>query len=90
MISKSIADKERRVLEFIKANPNLSSKDIHEGFQELGYAAIKRTLQKLLTENLLVPSGKGKATRYQVSPVFELLYPLDLEEYFKKEIDERV
>ncbi len=89
-MSKSIANKEKRVLEFVKANPDCSSKDIHEGFPELGYATIKRTLQKLLIENLLAPSGKGKATRYQISPAFELLYPLDLDEYFKKEIDERV
>lgn len=83
-------NKNNLVLKFIRLHPNLSSREIHEGLsEELGYATVKRILQKLLTENLLVTSGKGKGTRYGISPVFELLTPVNTEEYFKKEIDER-
>ena len=38
---------------------------------------------------LIVAIGKGKATRYEVSKGFNLLYPIDIKDYFKKEIDER-
>lgn len=79
------------ILEFIKANPLFSSKEIHTGLNiELGYATVKRILQKLVSENLIVTSGKGKGTKYQISQAYELLYPIDTEEYFKKEIDERI
>jgi hypothetical protein len=78
------------ILKFIIAYPSLSSKEIHEGpGKELGYATIKRILLKLISENLIIATGKGKSTRYLVSPAYELFRPVDLEEYFKKEIDER-
>jgi prophage maintenance system killer protein len=78
------------MLEFIKANPLLSSKEIHLGLNiELGYATVKRNLQKLISENLIITYGKGKGTKYQISQVYELLHPIDTAEYFKKEIDER-
>ena len=83
-------DKSSLILEFIKSNPFLSSKEIHVGLKvELGYATVKRILQKLITENLIIPSGKGKGTKYQISPAYELLHPIEAEVYFKKEIDER-
>lgn len=78
------------VLEFIGANPLLSSKEIHEGLSvNTGYATVKRTLQNLIGKQLVIPEGKGKGTRYRISPSYELLYPINLEAYFIKEIDER-
>lgn len=78
------------LLRYIDANPLLSSKEIHEGLDvQTGYATVKRTLQKLISESLVIPEGQGKSTRYRLSPVYELLYPVDLNAYFSKEIDER-
>jgi len=83
-------DKSSLILEFIKANPLLSSNEIYVGLElELGYATVKRTLQKLISENLIILSGRGKGTKYQLSQAYELLYPIEAEEYFQKEIDER-
>lgn len=85
-----LSDKDNLVLEFIKANPSLSSKEIHEGLDvRLGYATVKRTLQKLIAENLITAYGQGRGTRYQLSKSYGLLYPINLEDYFKKEIDNR-
>ncbi len=79
------------ILRFLRDNPNRSSKEIHEGLNsDLGYATVKRILQNLIAENLVVATGKGKATKYGISPAYELLLPIDVEEYFVKEIDERV
>lgn len=90
-MAKRTTDKSDQILGFIRANPDVSSKEIHEGLAgELAYATVKRVLQNLLKENLLGSTGKGKATRYHISPAYELLLPVDLDEYFKKEIDDRV
>jgi len=90
-MKKQAINKNELVLKFIKENPDKSSKEIHEGLTiDSGYATVKRVLQSLISENLIVFSGKGKATKYSISPAYELLRPIDLEEYFAKEIDERV
>jgi Fic family protein len=84
------SDTSKNILDFIKAKPSLSSKEIHDGLKpEVGYATVKRILAKLISENLVLPIGKGRGTKYVIDPAFELLYPIDVVEYFGKEIDER-
>ncbi len=46
-------------------------------------------LSKLIDENLLTKKGQGKSTKYLISPTYEILYPVDIEKYYEKEIDER-
>jgi fido (protein-threonine AMPylation protein) len=78
------------IIEYIKNNPRCSSKQIHEGIgQEWGYATVKRSIQVLLSENLIVTLGKGKGTKYEISRSYGLLIPIDPDNYFLKEIDER-
>ena len=89
-MAKLLTDKSSIILEYIRANPLCSSKEIHVGLEvELGYATVKRTLQKLISNNLISISGKGKGSKYHLSQAYELLYPIDTERYFQKEIDER-
>lgn len=89
-MAKQLIDKSDLILNFIKANSLLSSKEIYDGLDvKLSYASVKRILQKLITENLIVSKGEGKATKYQLSEAYELLYPIDINQYFEKEIDER-
>ncbi len=83
-------DKKYLILEFVKEHPSFSSKDIHNGLElEIGYATVKRILTKLISDNLIVPEGKGRARKYLVSPSYELFYPIDANLYFEKEIDDR-
>ncbi|MDQ2656802.1 MAG: Fic family protein [Bacteroidota bacterium] len=78
------------VLDFVQGHPDFSSKEIHTGLgTDAGYATLKRTLKDLVKKGHLATSGKGKSTRYKLSAGFEILAPVDLDEYFKKEIDER-
>lgn len=85
-----VDDKKKIILEFIKENPSLSSKEIHGGLEfEIGYATVKRILTKLISDNLILPEGKGKARKYIISPSYELFYPIDVKLYFGKEIDDR-
>jgi Fic family protein len=83
-------NRKSEIIEFIKINKEISSKAIFEGLStEISYATVKRILSKLIDENLIIANGKGKSTKYSLSPSFELLHPIDIDKYFEKEIDER-
>ena len=85
------ADNAAKLAEYIHANPSLSSKALHErAGLDIGYATVKRLLAQLVTQGLVETSGQGRGTRYLTGPSFKLFYPLDLDVYFFKEIDERV
>lgn len=78
------------VIEYIKNHPLQSSKEIYDNLGlEIGYATIKRILNQLISEKLISTKGKGKATKYVISPAYELLHSVDVESYFEKEQDER-
>lgn len=82
---------EQTILEIIKEKTSLSSKEIHSGIgTHISYATVKRTLTMLIARNLITPKGQGKASKYQLSNAYQLLHPIDPNEYFKQEIDERM
>jgi Fic family protein len=78
------------LIEYIKNHPLQSSREIYDNLGlEVGYATIKRVLNQLLSEKLISTKGKGKATKYVISPAYELLHSVNVESYFGKEQDER-
>lgn len=77
-----------QIIVFIKEHPSCSSNEVHQSL-EVSIATVKRMLSRLISEGLILAEGKLKGTKYFLSPSYELLYPVDVEEYFKKEIDER-
>jgi Fic family protein len=78
------------ILQYLQGNSSVSSKEIHEGLSiQIGYATVKRALQAMVSENLIRTTGQGKGTKYELSPAYFVLAPLDIEEYFLQEIDER-
>jgi Fic family protein len=80
----------QKIIDFIKKAGACSSKEVHDGIElSVSYATLKRILSKLINENFLSTVGQGKGTKYTISPVFELLEPIDMEKYYEKEIDER-
>ncbi len=83
-------DDKNLIIEYVKNNPNSSSKKIFEGIGEKkSLATVKRILSKLIQERLIISTGKGKSTRYNLSPEYKLFEPIDIEKYYEKEIDER-
>jgi Fic family protein len=85
-----IDKRELEIIELIKKNKEVSSREIFESLStSISYATVKRIISKLIDENLLTKSGQGKSTRYLISPTYEILYPVDIEKYYEKEIDER-
>lgn len=79
------------IINFIQNHASCSSGEIHKEFAtSISYATVKRILTLLLTEKYIISEGKGKGTRYFISPSYELLYSIDLDSYYEKEIDERL
>lgn len=82
--------REQKILEYIKYKGESSSKEIFDNeIIKVSYATIKRIIAKLVNENLITATGKGKVTRYSISATYELLEPIDIEKYYEKEIDDR-
>lgn len=82
---------ELEIIDFIIENPQSSSKYIHGGIKlSISYATVKRILSKLTNDNLIITEGKAKGTKYSISPAYKLLQPIDLNQYYSKEIDERI
>lgn len=80
-----------RILGYIKHHPGCSSQEILSGLNlKIGTTTIKRYLQDLIQDELIVPTGKNKARRYSISLSYDVLRSIDVDEYFAKEIDERV
>ena len=81
---------EIQILNFLKSNPESSSNQILEKIEaKKSIATIKRILSKLVSEKLISTTGKGKSTRYQLSPFYKLFENINIERYYEKEIDER-
>lgn len=75
------------VLEYIKVCPGVSSKQIVDALEgEMSLATVKRVLSQLMSKFYIYAEGKARATRYFVSPQF---VPIDLDEYYSQEVDER-
>jgi hypothetical protein len=82
--------REQEVLDFINAHPSMSSGEISEQSGiDVSYATLKRILKQLISEKLIVTTGRGRGTRYEISLTYDLFYPVDPIEYFSKEIDAR-
>lgn len=78
------------IIEFVQRIGECSSKQIHDNIKsDVSYATLKRVLVKLKNQNLLDTTGQGKGTKYKLSPSYELVQPLNIDQYFEKEIDER-
>ena len=89
-MARSTAELKESILDYIRRNPDCSSSEIFEGINApVSYATVKRTLQSMLAGNRIETSGRGKGTRYQISPANQLLMSIEPEQYFLKEIDER-
>ena len=83
-------DRELDIIEIIRKKNKCSSKEVFESIStSVSYATVKRILTKLTKENLIATKGKGKGTKYLISSAYALIQPIDIEQYYKKEIDER-
>ena len=86
----SIDSISEKIVTHILEHPFISSSEIHKGLDlKTELVTTKRKLSKLRTLNLITSKGKGRATRYIVSVSYKLLNPINVEDYFSKNINER-
>ncbi len=75
------------ILEYIQTHPGTSSRQITEAMDgAVSLATVKRIISDLCDSLYIYSEGKARATRYYVSPLFA---PIDLDEYYSKDVDER-
>ena len=75
------------ILEYLKAHPGSSSGQIADAMaNQMSLATVKRILSEYVNHFYIYTEGRARATKYYVSPLF---LPVDLDEYFDKEVDER-
>jgi hypothetical protein len=68
---KSVKNKNALILEFIESNSLSSSKEIHVGLSEkIGYATVKRILQKLL---LMLSNISGRKLMKELSEIILII-----------------
>ncbi|MCB0738806.1 MAG: Fic family protein, partial [Bacteroidetes bacterium] len=83
-------NREEEIIEFVKNNGECTSKEIHNNIKtDISYTTLKRVLVKLKNQNLIDTTGLGKGTKYKISASFQLIQPINIEQYFENEIDER-
>lgn len=79
-----------QLLRFIGENPLLLSTEIAEkGGFDFSLSTLKRLLSDLTKDQLVEIVGNRKSSRYRLSPCYSLVRPIDLEDYFSEEIDDR-
>jgi predicted HTH transcriptional regulator len=79
------------ILEYLKNKPDSSSKEIFEGVGGvISYATVKRQLVHLLKDNYILQQGNAKNTRYSLSAIYNLFYPVDLNEYYSRELENMI
>lgn len=86
-----MTSRDHKIIDLVKQTGYCSSKEIYNNVEiSASYATLKRILSKLVKAHILSTVGQGKATKYLISPTYQLLEPIDINSYFEKEIDQRV
>jgi Fic family protein len=80
------------IINYLKKNPNQSSKEIYDAtaLGEISYPTLKRIIADLVNKNFITVKGNGKSSRYEVSSVYDTIREIAADEYFQKDIDERI
>lgn len=89
-MSKKTVNREAEIIEFIKNHPRCSSQEILEGLNlDMSVATLRRKLQELVALDLVNAIGELKSRKYEISGSYNIIRPIDVEEYFQEEIDDR-
>jgi Fic family protein len=91
VMAKKSSNIDSEILHFIKENPKCTSLEILAGLNlEISISTLKRALQGLVANGLVNAIGALKSRKYEVSHAYEIIRPIDVNQYYEKEIDERV
>lgn len=78
------------MLQYLHYHPDSSKAEIKAGMSlEMSDATIKRVLSKAVKDGMVLVIGKGRATKYRLTPQAHVTMDLNLDTYFDKDVDER-
>lgn len=83
--------RQQSIINIVTNRGHASISKIKEGLSEnVSVPTLNRELTVLVEENCLARVGKGRATYYEVSPIYKVFFPLDnSSEYFDQDPDTR-
>jgi Fic family protein len=88
---KKSKNRKTEIIEFIKNHPRCTSQEILDGLNlDMSVATLRRKLQELVAEDLINAIGELKSRKYEISNGYNIIRPIDVDQYFEKEIDERI
>ena len=78
------------MLQYLHYHPDSAKAEIKAGMSlEMSAATIKRVLSKAVKDGMVLVIGKGRATKYRLTPQAYVTMDLNLDTYFDKDVDER-
>lgn len=78
------------ILQYLHYHPDSAKAEIKAGMSlEMSDATIKRVLSKAVKDGMVLVIGKGRATKYRLTPQAHVTMDLNLDTYFDKDVDER-
>ncbi|MEO0065504.1 MAG: hypothetical protein RI983_830 [Bacteroidota bacterium] len=87
---KKLADNTDAIIGFIANHPRCSSQEILDGLNlTISLATLRRKLLELVAEDLITAIGELKSRKYELSASYNIIRPINVEQYFEKEIDDR-
>jgi Fic family protein len=88
---KKSENREIEIIEFIKNHPKCTSQEILDELNlNISVATLRRKLQELVAEDLINAIGELKSRKYEISNEYNIIRPIEVDQYFEKEIDERI
>ena len=88
---KKSENREIEIIEFIKNHPKCTSQEILDGLNlNISVATLRRKLQELVAEDLINAIGELKSRKYEISNGYNIIRPIEVDQYFENEIDERI
>lgn len=78
------------MLQYLHYHPDSAKAEIKAGMSlEMSDATIKRVLSKAVKDGMVLVIGKGRATKYRLTPQAHVTMDLNLDTHFDKDVDER-
>jgi len=88
---KKSEKREADIIHFIFNNPKCTSNEILEGLDlEMSIITLRRVLQDLSANDLINALGELKSRKYEISNSYKIIRPIAVDQYFEKEIDDRI
>jgi len=89
-----ISSREQNIIDIIatqpQPQPQISISNIKEQLHDdISIATLNREIAKLVTENYLLKTGKGRSISYSLSPFYKIFAPLEISDYFDQDPDNR-